>query len=152
MKIVNLISLLPKSYFMTSLQLDNVELKFPSEILRRSLDQNVTQPKLRVMAYSDNLFVHWKNDIQEDTELTDGTTTVLWDVISSTTDSSKTTPPDNGDTGLAGLWRVFSIDILNATITDLETEFEYTFHPDIESEIGNFTWKCVFWNESGIKH
>ncbi|OXA58577.1 putative N-acetylmannosamine-6-phosphate 2-epimerase [Folsomia candida] len=126
--------------------IDNVQLKFPSDILRMSLMQNVVQPKLRVLAFSEELFILWKHEI----EAIPSTTTTRSIVIPEHSTSTTVAPisPDlENNTGLAGRWRVFQVDVLDAAITNLTSEFEYTFQPENEDEIQNYTWKCVFYDE-----
>lgn len=147
--------------------LENVQLKFPKEILEQSLEQDVSFPKLRIMAYSGDLFSHWKVTPKDETTTTSTTT--------STTSTTTTRPyaespstittmrapltitnpsishsNDTNEPEPLGHWRVFTIDVLDARIANLSSGFEYIFRPEnMTEDLQEMRWRCVYWDEIG---
>jgi hypothetical protein len=122
--------------------LENVKVNIPADAIRMSLDQGVEGPKVKFTAYSEDLFLYWEEQ-QEPSSTTPGSTN---------NESVSTKSPPNNDVGnstsnLIGNWRVFSVEMLGATIENLAKEFEYIIYP--ERGIDEFSFRCVYWNESG---
>jgi len=111
-----------------SSQMDNIKIQLPAEAIKMSLEQQVA-PRLKITAYSDDLFFHWKEATSNDTNVP--------------------VYNDSNHDVLLGNWRVLSVEMTGAIIENLTTEFEFTFFPNQSSTEG-YEWRCVYWVEKGV--
>jgi len=108
---------------------DKVKIRIPKEAIDMAHEQGVGSVRLRITAYSPDLFYHWSEKENK-------------------TGQENGKQYDNGggnENATFESWRVLDIELQGANVENLTHQLEYTLQMKTNKSFGG---KCVFWDDN----